>query len=117
MPVQWKAELLNQLIAPGISAFTAAEIPELTEQFPQVEYWLVNHFLNRVLRGSFKEGLHQAVLGYLRRAQQAYRAYHDARQLTYEYLNGNDPSKPRIGSYYNVLSAWETYPLQVSMAL
>ena len=117
MTVKWNSEVLEKYIAPGIDKFTSAEIPDLTDNHPEASHWLTNHFLNSALRLSFKDQWRQVVIGYLRRAHNAFRAYHDARMLTYEYLDGNDPHNPRVGRYYDVVSRWEDYALQISMAI
>ncbi len=46
--VAWNKDLLDKYIAPEISKFVSADIPDLTGLFPQSEYWLTNHFLNTV---------------------------------------------------------------------
>src|SRR5215207_3003430 len=113
----WSSSLLDSVVAPNISKFRVANIPDLIDGFPQAGHWLANHFLNTVLRGSYKEGGRQVALGYLRRAHHAFGAYHHARELTYEYLDGNDPNNPRLRKYYAAIEAWESFALQISMAL
>jgi len=115
--MQWNPDILNSLVAPGISTFTTAEIPDLSSEFPQADWWITNHFLNTVLRARFRDRWRQVVLGFVRRAQNAFAAYHDARTLTLEYLDGNDPLNPRVRKYYASVSAWEDFVLQVSMAI
>jgi len=115
--MQWNPEVLDKYLAPGISSFTRAEIPDLCEPFPQASHWLANHFVNTVLRAKFKEQWRQVVLAFLRRAHGAFAAYHSARKLTLEYLEGNNPLNPRMQKYYDAVSAWEGFALQVSMAI
>lgn len=115
--MKWNPEILNKLLAPGISEFTSAEIPDLTQHFPQAPHWVSNHFLNNVLRGHFRDGWRQVVIAYIRRAQNAFLAYSDARQLTLEYLDGNQPDNPRINGYFSSVTAWENYTLQISMVI
>jgi hypothetical protein len=45
--VQWNPEILDKLIAPGVSRFTDARVPDVGREFPEAEHWLANHFLNR----------------------------------------------------------------------
>lgn len=115
--MQWNPDVLSKFVAPGIGGFTAAEVPSLSDQFPQAPHWVVNHFLNSALRSSFRDGWRQVALGYLRRTHNAFVYYHDARLRTDSYLEGNDPHNPRVGRYYDAVSAWENFALQVSMAI
>jgi hypothetical protein len=105
------------MISPGITQFTDADIPELTSEFPEAAHWLGNHFLNNAFRGAFDDQARQVVLGYLRRAHHAFEAYHQAREATLRYLNGNQPDNPRIQAYYDAVALWETFALQTNMAL
>jgi hypothetical protein len=115
--MQWNDDILNKFIAPGITQFTDADIPELTGEYPEAAHWLRNHFLNNVFRGSFGDQARQVVLGYLRRAHHAFGAYHQAREATLRYLDGNQPDNPRIQAYYETIALWETFALQANMAL
>lgn len=115
MSIRWSPAILNQYVAPGIAEFTEAVIPEISEEFPQAQYWLANHFLNTILRAQFKHGARQIVLGYLRRAWNAFDAYHRSRIQTLEYLQQGDPATGRVSQYYAVVTAWETFVLQVGM--
>jgi hypothetical protein len=115
--VSWSSGILNKLVAPGIVEFTVAEIPDITDQFPEAQHWLANHFLNSVLRASFKDGYRQVAVGFLRRAYHGFGAFHSAREQTLQYLVGNDPHNPRLTKYYDAVASWETFALQVSMAL
>lgn len=117
MAIQWSREILSKFLAPGIADFTSAQIPDLSERYPQAPHWVGNHFLNSVLRARFKDRWRQIVLAYIRRAQNAFIYYHEARFLTHEYLEGNQPDNPRIGGYFKAVSAWENFALQVSMAI
>lgn len=42
----WSSTLLDTVVAPGVSKFCVAEIPDLTGLFPHAQHWLTNHFLN-----------------------------------------------------------------------
>lgn len=115
--MQWNPAILSRFIAPGIAEFTAADIPDLTDTFPQAPYWVTNHFLNNALRTSFKGRWRQVVLAYIRRAHNTFSAYHDARSRTLAYLDGNQPDSPRVGRYFDAVSSWENFALQISMAI
>ncbi len=116
--MQWNPNILNKFIAPGITEFTEADIPDLSNDYPQAPYWLVNHFLNNALGScSFKNRWRQVVLAYLRRAHNAFHAYHEARASTFGYLENNNPLHPQISKYFKALSCWENFSLQMSMAM
>ena len=113
--MQWNPEILSKFLAPGIGNFTSAHIPDLTQRFPQAPHWVGNHFLNNVLRGHFGDRWRQVVFAYIRRAQNSFIAYHEARRLTLEYLDGKQPDNPLIRHYFGAVTAWENFALQISM--
>jgi len=115
--ITWSAAVLDSLIAPGFTKFTHAEIPDLTERFPQAPHWLGNFFLNSALRGRYKPTVQQVAIAYMRRSQQAFLAYHDARRATLDYLDGGDPRNARIKAFYAAVALWENLTLQNAMAI
>jgi hypothetical protein len=115
--MQWNDDILNKFIAPGITQFTGVDILDLTGEFPEARHWLWNHFSNNAFRGAFGDQARQVVLGYLRRVHHAFEAYHEAREATLRYLDGNQPDNPRIRAYYDAVALWETFALQTNMAL
>lgn len=115
--MQWNPELLAKYVAPGISQFTTAAIPTCQDRFPQAAYWPVNLFLNSVLRTPWPEGYRQIVLAFLRRTSHAFFSYHDARSLTLQYLEGNDPLNPRIGAYFNAVARWEVFAIEMTVII
>jgi hypothetical protein len=115
--MQWNTDLLDKFVAPGISSFTTASIPDLTPEFPEAKYWLANHFLNNALTAAFRDRARQVVLGYLRRVHYAFEAYHSAREATLRYLDGNQPDNPRVQRYYDAVAIWEGFALQAGMAI
>jgi hypothetical protein len=115
--MQWNMDLLDRFIAPDISKFTSATIPDLSPEFPEARHWLGNHFLNNFVEGSFKDRARQITVGYLRRVYHAFVTYHNARETTLRYLSGNQPDNPRIQQYYESIALWEWFILQAAMAL
>lgn len=115
--MQWNTDLLEKFVAPDISKFTAAQIPDLTPELPQAPYWLPNHFMNNALSASFLHRTRQVALGFLRRVHHAFVAYHEARGATLRYLDGNQADNPRVQRYYDAVASWETFALQSGMAL
>jgi hypothetical protein len=117
MVLTWNSQLLDKLIAPGISTFTQATIPDLTGRFSQADHWVGNFFLNSIFRGSYSDDVRQLVLGFLRRAQLAITAYNDARDLTLKYLDGMAPDNPRLRAYYAATARWENFAIESSILL
>jgi hypothetical protein len=117
MVTRWSSSVLNVFIAPGIDTFSQADVPDITREFPQAPYWLANHFLGSVLRAQYREGFRQVALGFIRRAYHGFRAYHEARRLTFRYLAGNQQDNPKVVEYYDAVAEWEQFVLQVSMSL
>lgn len=115
--MQINPDILSELVAPDISLFTEATIPDLTNQFPHPSMWVIGHFLNSLLRGTFGPKARQVVLSYQRRTYHAFDAYHKARDATFNYLEGNEPYYPSVGKYYGAVAFWETFTLQTQMAL
>jgi hypothetical protein len=116
MATAWSSGVLNKFVAPDLTCFTGAAVPDLSGRFPEAPHWLANHFLSSVLRGSFVDGYRQLALGFIRRAYHAFEAYHAARGHTNGYLENLDTSRPSIRRYYDAVAAWENFALQLSMA-
>lgn len=117
MSLSWNSQLLDSHIAPGISTFTRATIPDMAGKFPEADHWVFNSFLIHVFPPYHVDNHRQLVLGFLRRAQLAVGAYIDARELTLKYLDGNDPDNPRIGAYYAAVARWENFAIESSIAM
>lgn len=117
MSSSFDSHLLDKLIAPGISIFTRADIPDLAGRFPEAEYWVTNFFLNNILPPRYVDQLRQLALAFLRRAQLAVDAYAEARDLTLKYLDGNNPDNPRIRAYYAAVARWENFAIESSIAM
>lgn len=107
MTISYSTSLLNWFIAPGISELTACDAPDISAKHPQASHWLANHFLNSVLRGSFKNKYRQYALNLIFRAQTAFAEYHDARSLTVEFLGKGRPDYPASRTYFRAIARWE----------
>jgi hypothetical protein len=114
--VNWNPAILDTQIAPGISTFCDATIPDITGMFPEAEHWATNYFLNSVFRGGYAHGVRQVVVGFLRRATLSYTAFHEATQSTRAFLDGADPTNPRIAKYYQTIGKWETFAINMTIA-
>ena len=114
--ISWNPELLDKHIAPEISKFTEASIPDLQKDFEQSKYWLTNHFLNNSLRRPFKTPTKQYVQNFIFRAEVLFRLFHEARESTLDYLEENNPNNPAVSKYYRAISIWETVFLNWAVA-
>jgi hypothetical protein len=93
-------------VAPGMSLFTKADIPDMSEHDPQTKLWLQTYIMSGVLQGEFdKTTSTRYVFNFLRRAEAAFGYHEQAREETARYL-----SSPRSASaYMRALLAWEGY--------
>ncbi len=114
--VGWNHQILGEFLAPGISQFKTANLPDLTKKHPEATHWISNHLLNSVFRGRFSPADKPTVLNVLFRARTAFDAYHRARQLTLQFIEISDPSNPKSRVYFDAVAAWETTLLNVQNA-
>ena len=115
MTVTFNTELVDLLIAPGISSFTMFEAPDLTSHHPEATHWLANHFLNTALGPRYKDKYRQWALNQLFRAEVAFRDYHEARATTLDVLAKNQPGRPAIRTYFKAIARWESCLLNVQI--
>jgi hypothetical protein len=108
---------LDTFVAPDLSKFTDAEIPDLTAMFPQAPHWVGNHFLNNVFGGQFDPPIRQIVLGIVRRAYAAFKAFHQARKATLDYVEGIKSGRQPIRIYFEALDHWEMFALSYVMVV
>jgi hypothetical protein len=113
---QFNHALLGRLIAPEISNFTSAIVPDLSEFFPESEHWIANYFLNSVFTGNFPGKWRVYAQNLIYRAHNCLFEYERARLLTEEFLAKTTPGKPATGAYFRMLSTWETSLLNFSIA-
>lgn len=93
-------------IAPELSLFTEADIPDMRSHSSQSPHWLDNHVLNVMLRGSWNPPLSTYVFNFLRRATDSFRTHEAARQATLASLARHNQSP---STYAEALFHWETY--------
>lgn len=111
----FNTELLDRHLAPGISAFTACDAPDIALRHPEAPHWLANHLLNSVFRGAYKNGFRQYAANQIYRAQVAFRDYHEARALTAEFLATGRPENPAVRAYFRALARWESCLLNLQI--
>jgi hypothetical protein len=113
----WSPQVLDANVAPGFSQFAAADIPDLRAEFPNVEHWFADYFLNTVFGPRFVPGHHQLALGIIRRSQHAFFRYHEARELTQSFLTTRTLLQPQVRLYLHAVDKWESFVLQYGMAI
>lgn len=96
----------NTYIAPQLSEFTQATIPDMSSHSSQSCHWLGNHVLNIMLRGAWTPPLSVYVFNFLRRATNAFLEHERARRASLESLalRNQSPSK-----YAEALFHWENF--------
>lgn len=103
--LQFSAEILDGNIAPGVTEFTSADIPDVSNWAPESRSWIANYFLNcLVARPAFPH--HAYYHNFLRRTVYAFKEHEQARTKTLEFLGtgGDEPS-----TYAMALFHWETF--------
>jgi hypothetical protein len=115
MPARFNTELVDLLVAPGYSKFTAFTAPDLKATHPEATHWLTNHFLNGLLGPRFKNKYRQWAINQLFRAEVAFRDYHEACAITTDVLVKGRPDYPAIRTYFKAIARWESCLLNIQM--
>lgn len=106
MTVTFGAQIRDTHIAPGVSAFTAADIPDMSGYAKESPHWVANFFLNSAFTAKFKYPMDAYSYNYLRRAQFAFIEHALARDATLKFLQGGSQSVTR---YVEALHHWESF--------
>ncbi|HUU09188.1 MAG TPA: hypothetical protein VM431_01460 [Phycisphaerae bacterium] len=106
MAVQYSAKILDKHIAPGVSSFTKADIPDMATWAKQSPHWIANFFLNSAFTASFAPPMNAYAYNFLRRAQYAFSEHHLARESTLAFLAAGGQSPTR---YADALFHWECF--------
>jgi hypothetical protein len=102
--MKFSDEVFDKLIAPGVSAFKVAEIPDMSSWVKESKHWVANYFLNS-FTGSFAPPMNAYAYNFLRRVQFAFSEHHLAREATIAFV-----SKPRSPTHYTeALFHWECF--------
>ncbi len=106
MTIKFATAILDKHIAPGVSAFTSAEIPDMTSWSKESTHWIANLFLNSAFSGSFAPPMNAYAYNFIRRAQYAFSEHALARDSTLSFItNGGQSPK----SYADALFHWECF--------
>jgi hypothetical protein len=106
MTVQYSTTILDKHIAPGVSTFTKADIPDMSSWSKESPHWIANFFLNSAFSASFAPPLNAYAYNYLRRAQYAFAEHHLARESTLAFFASGGQSATR---YADALFHWEGF--------
>jgi hypothetical protein len=92
-------------VAPEMSKFTEASIPDMSTTDDQQEHWLGNFILNNLLSTRFVSPIRQQMYNFLRRSHAAFTEYALAREATRAYLDNPE----RILRYIDAINHWEAF--------
>ena len=106
MTARFSSHMLERYIAPGISAFTSADIPDMSDHDPESSYWVANHFLSSIFRAGYHLPMGAHIQHYLRRSEAAFAEHARAREATLSFLEAGGQSPT---SYSNALLHWEYF--------
>ena len=104
--IQYSTDILDTNIAPGVSKFTMADIPNMSNWSSESTSWIANYFLNTTYDAKFAPAMHAYAYNFLRRAVYAFKEHENARIKTLEFLATSPPSPSH---YVMALFHWETY--------
>jgi hypothetical protein len=98
---------LDTYMAPELSKFTSASIPDVSAYAQKREWWVRNFFLNSMLGTTVDAPVRQYMVNYLRRAELAFQEYELGRERTLNYLE--TPRGGGIGHYMAAIGHWEVF--------
>lgn len=101
----------DRFVAPEISSFTEASIPDLSEL---QERWLVSFILNTSLVVQLDDGTRRTIYNFLRRVEASFREYSSARQMTLAHLA--NPNPDAVSEYIIAMGHWEVFLSQAHQA-
>lgn len=95
----------DRFIAPELSKFRTAVIPDATSVDAEQEHWLANFILNTLLRVEVPTPQRQQMFNFLRRSHVAFAAYAAARESTLAFLDDRE----RNLRYIDAVGHWEAF--------
>lgn len=103
---QFSTYVIDKFIAPDASAFTLAEIPDMSGYDKESAHWVANFFLNSVFRATWEPPFNAYMYNYMRRAEAAFREHQAARNETLSFIESGRQSTKK---YTAALFHWETF--------
>ncbi len=107
-------EFKDKYVAPHISSFTAATIPDMSAVSEAQGRWLLSFVLNSGLVVTMDDATRRTLYNFLRRAELAFRDYEAARQATLSYLT--NPNPDAASEYIIAIGHWESFLSQAYQA-
>jgi len=101
--VPWSNYVTDKFMAPEMSQFTSATLPDLSAIDSEQEHWLANYILNSIMRVNVESPDRQRFFNFLRRSHSAFEEYAAARELTLTYLTEPETKL----SYLKAIGHWE----------
>jgi hypothetical protein len=119
MAVTYSTQILDTHIAPGVSSFTQAEIPDMSTWDKESPHYVTNFFLNSAFTATFAPPMNAYAYNLLRRVQYAFSEHHLARESTLRFLStGGQSPRPYVDALFhweNFLGqAWHAYALLIT---
>jgi hypothetical protein len=108
---QFPSWVFDKFLAPEVSSFSQAKIPDMSKYNRESEWWVANHFLNSLLRGRYTEQAKPYAFNFLRRAEGSFAEHTTATGLTLGFLSDGSP---RL--YVNAILHWEFFLSQAWLA-
>jgi hypothetical protein len=112
--VPFTNEFKDKYVAPYISSFTAATVPDMSAVSEAQGRWLLNFVLNSGLVVRMDDATRRTLYNFLRRAEMAFRDYEAARQATLSYLA--NPNPDTVSEYIIAIGHWESFLSQAYQA-
>ncbi|MDQ2875385.1 MAG: hypothetical protein M3Y33_11580 [Actinomycetota bacterium] len=101
-------EFKDRHVAPNMSRFTAATIPDMSAVSAGQDHWLGNFMLSTgTLRFVLDDAARRTWFSFLRRTMMAFREYAAARDSTVAYLT--DPNPNAVSGYFIAIGHWEIF--------
>jgi hypothetical protein len=104
---EWSDYALDTFVAPELSKFTDASIPDVSRYKESREWWVRHFFLNSMFRATVASPYRQYMLNFLRRAELSFQEYELARERTLKYLE--NPRNRGTGHYVAAIGHWEMF--------
>jgi hypothetical protein len=105
--VHWAPHVLHKHLAPGISAFTSAIIPDMSTHDPESGYWVANHFLNSAVgTGGYQPPVDALAACLMRRAEGSFAEHAAARTATADFLR---PGGRSGSGYFAAVRHWDYF--------
>ncbi len=107
-------EFKDKYVAPHISSFTAATIPDMSAVSEAQGHWLLSFVLNSGLVVTMDDATRRTLYNFLRRAERAFGDYEAARQAALAYLTNLNPDA--VSEYIIAIGHWESFLSQAYQA-